>query len=202
MSNWLHIGSSPSVLQTLPQALAEHDFDMVMTCNAGIKLYANPDILLLCDGVASVNYAEYARIAQMSGTRLVTLKRECQKAVSDRKIGHFDEFLELPPVEKPFDGKAFTAFRFSGPLCLQYAILGGATQIVLVGCDGWTGENDYFDSDEGHHVQNCHGDIYERSTMKILRPQFRQMADVCPDVRFIQYGEPTFTIDSPNWEYR
>lgn len=202
MSTWLHIGSSPTVLDMLPRALEEWEFDSVITCNAGIKLYPVPDYYVAIDGHASVEYEQRARDAQAQGCKLITLWRHDERARHERRVNHYDEQLELPDRGWDFDGYNFTAFRFSGPFCLQYAVIHGATTLVIVGCDGWTGDRDYFDHDDGHIIRNDHGDIFERSTMGHLVPAFRDIAKSRPDVRIVQYGEPLYEVDYPNWEVR
>lgn len=202
MSTWLHIGSSPTVTRTLPCVMAEWQFDKVITCNAGIKLYPVPDVYVAIDGIASVNYEQQARHAQENGATLVTLYRACEKARHDRKVDHYDEQIEINPHNKDkFTGTDYTQFRFTGPFCLQYAVLHGATTVVIVGCDGWTGRHDYFDEADGHVVQQD-GDLLEKCTKRRLVPAFRSLAENSPDVRFVQYGFPLYEIGFPNWEVR
>lgn len=191
---WLMVGTSPTVVDTLPQVRERYTFDRTITCNGGIGLL-RPDVYVLVDYVAGLKWHEEARAAQQLGTRLVTLKRKLS-VMKDRKVDHFDEFLELP--NGPPTLTKWGEFRYSGPLCMEYAVRNGATEVIVVGCDGYRTNSpaDYYDGqDVGHRRPAMAG---PQRTHEVLREGFQQIANVWPDVVVKQYGSPNYTIDG--WE--
>ena len=111
----------------------------------------------------------------------------------------YDEFLDLSPGS-PSRSK-WGEFRYTGPLLLEYLLRNGATQIVIVGCDGYRygDERDYAEPQQFKPKLSRTG--IDR-TDEILAPGFRDRARLFPEVEIIQYGDPCFTIDSPNWDLR
>src|SRR5690606_40945843 len=116
---WLVVGSSPSVVDTLPHM--ESGLRTVTT-NAGILLL-QPDVLFLFDRTACQSHAELARFARFQGTKLVTLKRQ-QEAMERRGVADFDEFADEAEYEE---------FKLSGLFCVEYACRHGASVVQLVG---------------------------------------------------------------------
>lgn len=197
MSTWLLLGSSPSVTDTLFRAREENPVDYTITCNSGIELDPNPTVYLCVDPKASTVYEVDARRAQSNGTRLVTIKRE-KLSMAGTKTDFYDEFLDLPEKYDDFNGISMTKYRYSGPTCIQYAIVRGATKVVIVGCDGYTGHNDYFNG----KLPGYNRVSPEWRTENILKLGLNNIAAVCRKVQFIQYGKPLYRIDLPNWEVR
>lgn len=200
MITWLHVGTSPTVTETLPYVRNHHVINRTITCNAGLHLVPVPDVYVAVDRVATTDHDLYtlARNAQVQGTRLVTLDRDPQ-ALKTRQVEHFDEFLTLQG-HKPATRERWGQFRFSGPLCVEYAIRQGATHIIMVGCDGYKGGTaDYFD---GRKCFQAHQNVFQTKTMQVLKPQFQHLAHTWPEVQFIQYGKPCFSVSSPNWQVR
>ncbi len=192
MSEWLMIGSSPSVLQTLPKF---SDFDgTVITCNSGIKLWPNPDYYVCVDMFASHSYHNKAKAAQDQGTKLVTLKRS-PSAMKERRIEHYDIFLELSDKPESSRGR-FGSFRYTGPLCVEFACHNGAKTIHLVGFDGYRHSTDYFDPDLPRRIPK---DMMQTHTLDHIQPKMNDLANVWNDVQFIQYGDPCFTVGEDNW---
>lgn len=187
------IGSSPSVLDTLPNVLKSLPDPVVITCNSGIKLYKRPEYYLAVDQFASHLYHDLALDAQNHGTTLVTLDRG-EKARRDRKIEHFDTHLTLG--EGACTRDQYGSFRYSGPLCVEFACHHGARSVHLVGFDGYTKPNDYFDPETPRRKQN---NPTSTNTQDHLIPRLTELAAVWHDVWFIQYGTPCFEIIAPNW---
>lgn len=195
--NWLHIGTSPSVLDYLPRARQENRVDVTITCNAGIKLEPRPDYYAAVDFPSHRRFVEQAREAQRKGTHLITAQRE-PSALKDRDCDWYDEFLSFgsgPPTREKWG-----EFRYTGPMCMEYAIRHGAMTLILVGCDGYTGTKDYFDG------WTSGGDdppgIYQRMTVEILQPAIQRLVRLWPEVTWIVYGRPVYAIQGDNWTVR
>ena len=193
---WLHIGTSPTVNDTLPLARGLFNFDKIITCNRGILLEPKPDFYLATDMKVGRQYETEARAAQAAGTRLVTYLRD-QQAMIDRRVDFYDEFI-TEGVGDPTRA-AWGMFRLTGPMCVEYACRTGCTELVMVGCDGYRGQPhaDYFDDywrDERPGAEH---------RTQIMHLAFRKIAEVFHDVRFIRYGRPLRNVpDCPNWEER
>lgn len=201
--NWLHIGTSPSVVKYLPVAKSEWQIDKVATCNRGLLIEPQPDVYVACDAYACVRFASLASKAQKRGTKCVTMYRKSRDAQERRNVEWYDEFLSLPPHGLS-TRESYGAFRYTGPLTVEYAIRHGARRVILVGCDGYkpTEGPDYFDEES---VRKSDGDrqvIHQRRTVEVLQPAFQHIANTWPDVQFVRYGEPCFTINAVNWEDR
>jgi len=197
MTTWLMIGSSPSVLQTLPQFA---DFDgMTITCNSGICLWPVPDVYFAIDQFASVMWHDEAANAQRMGTKLVSVLRG-PKAAKQRKIEHYDLFLDLAHKTNP-SRTDYGEFRYSGPLCVEHACHNGAEVIHLIGMDGYRHGNDYWDADKALGRRNL-PNMKSTHTEAHIQPRMQQLADVWHDVQFIQHGDPCYVVNADNWEVR
>jgi hypothetical protein len=192
--NWLHIGTSPSVLEYLPRARLENRIDRTITCNAGIKLDPRPDYYACVDFPSQRMFNEHARAAQKGGTHLITLKRTAE-ALRKRDCDWFDEFVDMP--NGPPTREKWGEFRYTGPMCMEYAIRHGASSLILVGCDGYTGKNDYFDGWTDGKQEPV--GIYERMTVEVLQPAIQRLVSLWPEVQWLVYGRPVYAIRGDNW---
>lgn len=191
--DWLVIGSAPSVLDWMEPIFRQTHMSVV-TCNSGIKLCAVPTAYLLCDQKACQAYQEQARYAHRFGTRLVTLKR-VQSSLEERGVDWFDEFLELGRGE-PTESE-WGCFRYTGPLCIEYACRRGATAVHLVGMTGYRHDNDYFDPDHPRLQQVK--DQWITHTVSNLAPRTQRLVDLFRDVQFFCYSQPVYNIIADNW---
>jgi hypothetical protein len=193
---WLMVGTSPSVEDTLPKF---DDFaGRIITTNGGIRL-CRPDVFVGVDGQATRIYIDEIRAAAAAGTRLVTLHRDSEAALKTRGVEWYDEFLRCSKTEGPRVG-GYGRFRFSGPLCLEYACNNGAETIHLVGFDGYRWQGDYTskigrlsviqEGSKRHGVQK---------TANVLKPACDEIANAWSGVQFVQYGKPTFSVAAKNW---
>ena len=190
---WLMVGSSPSVLDTLPQVMLDLDNPTIITCNSGIKL-CEPHHYVCVDQYASHYYVSYAKEAQKRGCNLITLKR-VPEALKARNVAFYDEFLEVQGHGVPSRSQ-YGEFVYSGPLTLEYACHNGATDVHIVGCDGYRWNGDYFDP------QTTRTERDVRELTKRTAMLFGEIAHAWHDVKFVQYGNPVFDILQPNWEVR
>lgn len=190
---WLHIGTSPSVNRTLAHVRSQFEFDKTITCNSGILLEPTPDVYLAVDMKIGHLFEIETKEAQAAGTRLVTLARS-EHSIKQRKLEHFDEFITEGRSDPTL--KEWGMFRLTGPMCLEYACRNGATEIVMVGCDGYRGGDavDYFN--------DCWRDPRPGAEHRdhILHFAFRKVADVFTAVSFKRYGNIRKEIDAANWE--
>ena len=189
---WLMIGTSPTVLQTLPIA-RQQGIGRIITCNGGLGVVPTPDVYIATDQIACQKYAPAARQAQQHGTRCVTLLRQ-KSALRDRDCHWYDEFLELGTGEPT--AATWGCFQYTGPQTLEYALRNGATSVVMAGCDGYRycDGNDYFDN----QTLNPRPDGDPQQRTQCMARRYLQLARLFP-VPIIQYGDPVFDIDAPNW---
>lgn len=199
---WLALGSGPSAPVELERFEASDvEVDASITCNAGIKLLPRPTYYQAVDQIASREHEQAARDAQAAGATLVTLRRD-PDAQRERHCDHYDLQIDENPKALPHVG-GYGKFRLSGPLMLEVALNHGATEIHLVGFDGYSRTiMNYFDSvergllvgqiDKKHaHVQLCH---------RVTEEALGLVAAAWGHCRFIQHGPTTFAISAPNWE--
>lgn len=118
MTSWLVIGGAPSAKEWFPRIKAEK----VITCNAGLQVCPNADVYWLSDPVAIHRY-----------------KPDWEKfkgeIVCNADIGR--ERTEFPYLDK---GVVFHG-RCSGVLCCRVAIARGATELHLIGFEGYRPED-------------------------------------------------------------
>lgn len=196
--NWLFIGSSRSVLDTLPQARIDWPGAITVTANAGIELDPDPDYYFVVDQVAAVEYAERAYAAQRRGTHLVSLWRDSSHSREERRINGYDTLLRLPDHDAP-TRLTWGKFHYTGPLAMEYALRHGATRLILVGCDGYTGEDDdYFSFQEFRKTK--HAITRTEATDTIIRARTQELVRLWPEVPFVVYGNPVYQIDGENWQ--
>lgn len=192
---WLMVGTSPSVLRTLPLFDGASRYRTITT-NAGIRLIPCPDVFVLIDHLAMREYHAAAMKAKESGAHLVTLHRE--RPMPDRRADDYSEHVEVGG-EPTRD--SFGEFRLSGPFCLEYACHNGASEIHMIGFDGYRWQGDYYaDRLPSNNQQNGSQRHGVQRTHSVMKPRCEELARVWSDVRFIQYGEPTFRVESDNWE--
>lgn len=172
-----------------------------VTCNSGIKLIPVPDFYFAIDQNAGHVHKDAARHAQSLGSTLITLHRDC-RAMRDRCVDWYDVHLRIPDQGEP-TREEFGAFRYSGPLCIQFACLQGAKTVYLVGCDGYRMGKD-------HQYDGCYFDYEWRTkprartwpievNREVLIPGYSHLAKIWHDVEFVLVGNPVYRIEAPNW---
>lgn len=210
---WVVVGDGPSARTMLVCALEQRPCARTITTNGGILLFCpwRLDYYFLADGTACVTYHDAAVAAHKRGTRWITIARN-PKRLRDQGLDGADEFLEFTPMpgcgllvndiffdaDLPwgevfnrtigathwkFRRGVFTDARLSGITCLQYAVNNGASEISLVGMDGY-GPDD---------CPRC-----ERQTKGLIEPFTQSVVDSCPDVMFRVYGMPRYELTGTN----
>jgi len=191
---WLMIGTSATAPASLEQ-LAGERFDKRITCNGGLGLCPDPDVYVAIDQVAIGLHAKAARAAQAGGSWLVTRAEPSLLHLERKGCEWFDEFITIgqgPPTAETWGPGGLT-----GPLVLEYALRHGASEVVIVGCDGYRGRGDYWPGHPPTRTRDGRG-----LTARALVPGFELRARAWPEVPIVQHGQPTFAISSPNWEVR
>jgi len=186
------VGTGPSVHRGL-DVVGEFD-GRTITTNYGIDL-VEPDYYVGIDMTATMELAERTKELQIAGTRLITLHRDVWAAQVARKVDHYNEFIIVGSQDDPSQLR-YGRFRYSGPFCLEYACHNGASEVHMVGFDGYRWLNDYHYT----NVENPDKTKGVQRTHDVLRPACQEIARAWGHVRFVQYGEPVFTVDSNNWE--
>ncbi len=79
----------------------------------------------------------------------------------------------------------------AGILALQYAVNHGATEVHMVGMEGYTGGVDYFTGKRGAE----RGAKYFREAWA---PHTQRIVDKCPEIQFFVYGNPTYPLEGNN----
>lgn len=173
---WLILGSGPSAPDWYDKVRPL--VDKVATCNAGIELCPQPDVYALCEAATFPMYAEQYRKARETGTRVITI--DCVGPANKRDM---DEVL---PVLGPdiFDMETWEKGVYrngvtTGSILVQYAVNNGATEVHLVGF-------------EGYHAKTGPGQFVK--TNNYQGPLFYRMAAVCPEVQFTFYGRPLYDV--------
>lgn len=188
---WAFVGSSPKAPAQVRDILPRLQPCCTISCNAGIKLL-HPDVYFLADQVACRRYSELARAAKASGTHLVTMHRYKQ-ALETRNVHWFDEFL-INGVDPPLPNR-WGAYNMSGAICLEYACRHGATEVRLLGCEGYSDERSYFDQED----RCTEFKIADSETTPQLVKRTTMVVECFKDVQFYVYGPTHYQIPLPNW---
>lgn len=187
---WVFVGSSPKAPEQVQDILPRLQPCRTISCNAAIKLL-HPDVYFLADQVACRRYSELARAAK-PGTHLVTMHRYPQ-ALKARNVEWFDEFL-INGVDPPLPNR-WGAYNMSGAICLEYACRHGATELHLLGCEGYSNERSYFDQED----RCTEFKIADAETTPHLVLRTTMVVECFRDVQFYVYGPIHYKIPLPNW---
>ena len=201
--SWIVVGSSPSVTDYFQRVVQNHlSESTTITCNAGILLFEDwnfyPDHYLLIDGETVRLFLPQIEMMRAKQVNLITSKAQIDGLVASGLEGGVHELIEYEPAEtSEFVRGRYVNVRMSGLFACQYAIMNGARKVVLVGMDGYTGPGGYeptlatFDGRLGLNGL--------RTTLGHIAPFVQSMVTACPDVEFVQYGEPKYEISGGNY---
>lgn len=216
---WLVVGSSPSAYECFRFARYRNPDARVVTTNGGIDVCLNrqsdhklksgpqpivdpcwPDVYFLTDAVAQRKFADVAREAQSHGSQLWALKKK-SAAIKAREIEHYDRFVDCvgPGADWWYRQGTYSFVALSGLYTLQIAINEGATELHIVGHEGYrSGPSkcvvDYCNGDLGH-------DKYERHMTETVIPFYDEVVRACPDVAFHFYGAMSWHMGHDNVHY-
>lgn len=214
MNTWVIVGSSPSVLGHFDPVMGQYPCATTFACNSAIKLFEDkrPDYFIAVDETAGIMLGEHISAAVEAGTQFVSyanslLIRNIEGVTS---LPGFQVKTPMPTILLRIGKGVCTEYeygrivfaQYSGLAAMQYAISQGVDEMVILGCDGYQGGVPLVDfpivTFDGHGGDS-HG---ERQTRQVIGPFMRSMVQKCRDTRFVQYGEPLYTIDAPNYEVR
>jgi hypothetical protein len=188
---WVFVGSSPAAPEQVRTILPRLHPCRTITANAGIKLL-RPDVYFLADHVACQRYSELAREAKANGTHTVTMHRYRQ-ALEARNVQWFDEFL-INGVDPPLPHR-WGAYNMSGAICIEYACRNGASEVHILGCEGYSDVQSYFDQSE----RPTDPKIADSGTNANHIKRFTYVVECFAAIPFHVYGELNYTINLPNW---
>lgn len=186
---WMVLGSSPSA----PYYFGSIQSDRVISSGDGILLI-RPDYYLVNEYNALDRHETIRLRCQAQGTKVL---------VSDyvdlhKHLGYaVDEVIPLLVPGEDLDNSwkrwepGRYVFSVSGAVGLQYAVNHGATEIHMVGMEGYTGGADYFTGQIGHQGAKVF-------TTTSYAPLLRLIVSKCPGVQFITYGDLVYDLSGPN----
>jgi len=181
------LGGGPTAKRFLPLALdAAGQNPVVITCNAGLRLIPVPDFYIVTDGCAVEDYKDDYTMAQRAGTKILTHPSaagqiDCPTSLIDYDFHNVTNY-------KP---GVFTHGRSSGVLALNVAIREGATDIHMLGYDGFgPSEMVYTRKNETHQR---HG-INEAMSIVIGK-----MIAMHPEITFHWWGALASRLCFPDW---
>ena len=181
---WLVCGASPSVPDLLDAAYARAGDATSIACNSAVYRWLIRDELLdyiwLHDHEACRLFSDYAKYLQrIDGTRLLTLGRDSLPALESRGVDDAYEFIEAssPNHTVTWERGKYTNARTSGGLILQYAINNGATEVHVVGMEGFKSTPeavvvDHFDGRVGKEQNNFHTKASQSPLFNLIAEKF------------------------------
>lgn len=210
------LGASP----TAPKYHTVPEVDVVIAAGDGILLQ-RPDFIVITEERCLFNHLDKQKEYQAQGTKVILhdlLVRDRAGAPSGAmtrayKEGHVEEGFKYPYDELVrCSGKPAPMFQFkkawtlwkpggcviccSGMVALQYALNHGATELHMVGMEGYTGGVDYFSGRKSNRFAH----LLTRDTYRNL---YNRIIAALPDIQFIHYGKPLFGLKPMrNYEIR
>ena len=196
---WIVLGSSLTAPDMLKVARADYGDTTLITTNSGIEL-AEPDYYFLSDQFACKQFGQRSKDMQANGMKVITLKR-LPDALHRRGLDHADILLPIIHTGTPmiFERGVYRDCMFSGLYCSLFAINNGAKRMVVVGHEGYPpGEDDpsYWYSAEKPLEHPPEQRL--RYTKLYIGPWWQKVADACPDIEFVFYGDLNYKISGPN----
>jgi hypothetical protein len=166
--------------------------DVTITSNGGIFIVNNPTYYFLSDSTACKLYGEHAKTAARMGTQCVTLIRD-HLPLKLRGIDWFPIMVQ--------EGHPYEPFQLSGIWCAEHAARSGATRVVLVGMDGY----DPDPQKQHYFFQSTIPDMGIHNighNRRIIHPKMNIVVPKYPEVQWVLYGEPMYSVEASNWTVR
>lgn len=172
MASYLVIGGGPSAPEIGPALLASRKFDRIIGTNRCLRWGFVPDLYWLSDPVA------------------ITIYREEWQKFEGEIISNVD--LGRPTTPFPYQGKDIIFHgRCSGILCCRVALSRGATELHLVGFDGYKPEDRWIDHNDKPMKER--GNQADRIN-KAQSDAFADIAAKHPDVAVTVYGRTRISL--------
>lgn len=214
---WLILGSSPSMPDYVDHAfdrwrgLGSRGPGAWCTTNAGVfeamrymlaigdAWDRRPDYYGIVELETLPRFKRYIDVLVAWGTKLVTTSRTVNAGLQLPA----DVVLPVPagqPTDNPWQPGEYRCCASTGAYLVQFAVNSGATHVIMVGMDGYTSHGgdlhvDTFDGRLGAPAAAEH-----QRTMTV--PLLQQVAERSQQVKFEQFGRPTFGISARNWSVR
>lgn len=195
MSNkWLVLGASPSA----PDFYKIPDVDFITSAGDAILL-CRPDWYFVNERRSLDLHKQERAEARAKGTRVV-IQRSFRKLIKYHDDSNFcfpyDDCIEDFSYGSIWRSHEYwTPGRYSqsssGCLALQWAVNHGATEVHMVGMEGYTGGVDYFTGTKG-------SELGARWTHESYGPLVQRIIETSPDIQFTMYGEPLYQLKAEN----
>ncbi len=193
-TRWMVLGASPSA----PEFHMIPDIDVVASAGDGILLQ-RPDYYFLTEEI-SLDLFESERFeARMLGTKVVLngqLRKKIRSKFGENFVFPCDEY-----IDEFSDGSYMSSYKryrpgqyahaCAGCLALQWAVNHGATEVHMVGMEGYAGGVDYFDGRRGN-------DGSAKATRQSYRHLIQRIVDTHLDIKFFAYGKLVYSLDGDN----
>lgn len=204
-SRWMVLGSSPSA----PEHCNTPEIDFTISSGDGIIL-RHPDYYFIMEESALWRRVDERYEAQRNGTKIVLsqylvqlLRGKKYQDFLDRthqKLFPYNELIRFDPLSRPETWKTWRRGNYvaacSGVLCLQFAVNHGATEIHMVGMEGYApGDvSNYFTGAKcaPRSVRLC-SQVYHPLTQRIINK--------CVDINFYTYGYLVNVLQGKNVTY-
>ncbi len=193
-TRWMVLGASPSA----PQFHTVPNVDVVVSAGDGILLQ-RPDYYILTEEVSLRRYHDERYEARALGTKVII--RDGLRSVFRDKFGSDFDFpcdgyiSDFTNGSYQHSHKWYEPGRYAhccaGILALQWAVNHGATEVHMVGMEGYTGGVDYFNGNHGN-------DKSARVTQSAFGPLTQRIVETHPDVQFTAYGDLKYSLDGDN----
>ena len=216
-ARWMSLGASPSAPD-----FCNIDVDYVAVGGPGIELRA-PDVYLIAERSEIFKWYDRTLEMQRLGGHLVITSfiNNYLKTQNDEIGTHLtpwpkhismdlfpdpanfpcDEIVEVNPhCRKSWDDyKTWSpgelCMATCGTMGLLYAIRAKASEIHMVGLEGYAGKSDYFDNRRFHSNSKVAQHFH-----RFTKPFINKIVEKCPDIKFFHYGEPQFELPYSNLE--
>ena len=189
------VGSGPGLCKHVAAATA--GADVVITCNRAIRAYPNPTHHLVFDPeAATLLFDDWVGAVKRGVTLVWNPAIEGFEDIPGERLA-VDPVFDCTARGCPRPGR-FSYVRgrctqscSSGGLALQWVLNRGATDVRVVGCEGYRSNKfkiveDYFDGEMGVRK----GALNTDKQAKLIR----SCIAACPDVKFTFYGDLAYTL--------
>lgn len=194
MSRWMILGASPSAQDNCLLPVV----DFVAGAGKSILFY-RPDYYFIIERRSLWLHPEELKLARVNGTKVIVRKflipNVIEKLQAEGKYsGDYphDFAINLKNDWKDWEPGDYVNAN-SGAVALQWAINHGATEIHLVGCEGYRGPG---------HIDYCDGTASNKHNKqrseKEYVPLLKKIIKKCPEIKFFVYGNSTYKLKNEN----
>lgn len=193
-TRWMVLGASPSA----PEFHSIPNIDVVVSAGDGILLQ-RPDYYILTEENSLKLYHDERAEARELGTKVI-IRDELRDIFRDKQGNDFD-FPCDGYITGFTNGSIFRSHMWyepgryahtcAGCLALQWAVNHEATEVHMVGMEGYTGGVDYFTGRNGNELS-------AEITLSNYGPLMQKIIETHPHVQFTMYGDLKYDIECGN----